>query len=209
MYAPSHFREDRIPVLQRTIAEIGFGTLIAAGKEGLEAHHLPFLLSPEPGDYGVLTGHVARANPVWKNVESGAAALAVFLGPDAYISPSWYPTKKQTGKVVPTWNYVSIHAHGEIEFSDDRSKLRDLVEKLTEKHEAGRSAPWAVGDAPSDYISKMLDAIVGFNIRITRLEGKWKMSQNRTQEDIAGVRHGLAEDGGCVKLAVVKVMEDL
>ncbi len=209
MYAPSHFREESIPVLQRAITDIGFSTLIVAGKEGLEANHLPLLLSPAPGPYGVLTGHVARANPVWKNVESGTQALAIFLGPDAYVTPSWYPSKKQTGKVVPTWNYVSVHAHGDVAFFDDRQRLHELVEKLTEKHESGRAAPWGVGDAPPEYVAKLLDAIVGFTLRITRLEGKWKMSQNRTQEDIAGVRKGLAEDGGHEQLAVAKTMENL
>jgi transcriptional regulator len=209
MYAPSHFREERVPILQRAITDIAFGTLIAAGKEGLEAHHLPLMLSPEPGPYGILTGHVARANPVWKNVGSGVQALAMFLGPQAYVSPSWYPTKKQTGKVVPTWNYVSVHAHGELEFFDDRPRLQKLVEHLTDKHERGRAAPWTVGDAPPDYVAKLLEAIVGFTLRITRLEGSWKLSQNRTQEDRAGVRQGLADDGSPEQAAVMKLMEKL
>jgi transcriptional regulator len=191
------------------MTDMAFGTLIAAGKEGLEAHHLPLMLSPEPGPYGVLTGHVARANPVWKNVGSGVQALAMFLGPHAYVSPSWYPTKKQTGKVVPTWNYVSVHAHGELEFFDDRPRLQELVEQLTDKHEGARTAPWTVGDAPPDYVAKLPEAIVGFTLRITRLEGSWKLSQNRTQEDRAGVRQGLAEDGSPEQAAVMKLMEKL
>jgi transcriptional regulator len=164
------------------------------------------LVSPEPVPLGALHGHVARANPQWRRIQPGVQALAIFLGPNTYVSPSWYPTKRQTGKVVPTWNYLAVHAYGEISFFDDPSQLRAHVSGLTQAHEATRSTPWAVGDAPSDYIDKMLGAIVGFKLMITRLEGKWKMSQNRPPEDIAGVREGLSREDSVSQRAVADVM---
>jgi transcriptional regulator len=151
-------------------------------------------------------GHIARANPQWRDVAPDVQALAIFLGPDAYITPSWYATKRQTGKVVPTWNYVAVHAYGPIRFFDDRERLLDVVTKLTLTHEAGRAEPWAVSDAPADYIQAMLNAIIGFELPITRLEGKWKMSQNRPAEDRAGVVDGLTREGGPDEAAVAEIV---
>ena len=193
MYRPAHFDETRVPVLHDAIAKSGFATLLTSGAGGIEASHVPMLLDPEPAPLGTLLGHIARDNPQWR---AGAGeALAIFLGPDAYVSPSWYPTKKEHGKVVPTWNYVAIHARGPIEWFDDEARLRAIVTRLTEKHEAGRPARWAVTDAPPDYIRSMLKAIVGFAIPIARLEGKWKMSQNRPPADRQGVVGALRRDG--------------
>jgi transcriptional regulator len=185
MYVPDHFREDRPEVLQDAVRRIGFATLVT---QGLEANHLPMLL-----EGGILRGHVARANPVWK---AGAGeALAIFLGPHAYVSPSWYPSKAETGKAVPTWNYLTVHARGTIAWIQDGDWLRAHVTALSITHEAGRAEPWAVSDAPAGYIDALLRAIVGFELTVTHIQGKWKLSQNRDAADRAGVREGLQQDG--------------
>ena len=196
MYVPAHFKEDRIPVLHDAIRKYGFGTLVTSSEQELEASHLPLLLDPEPAPLGTVLGHLARANPQWQRVKPGIEALAIFLGPDAYITPSWYETKRQNGKVVPTWNYLAIHAYGMLSFFDDADELRAHVSKMTDTHEASRDAPWAVTDAPATFVDGMLRAIVGFRLRITRLEGKWKMSQNRPQQDVPGVIEGLTSEPG-------------
>jgi transcriptional regulator len=147
----------------------------------MAANHIPMLIDSDPQPFGVLTGHVARANPVWRN--GSVPALAVFTGPEHYISPSWYPSKQEHGRVVPTWNYAVVHAHGTLTLHDDREWLRSLVIRLTETHEAQFEKPWSVSDAPPDYIDGMLKAIVGVELKIDRLEGKWKMGQNRSESD--------------------------
>lgn len=195
MYNPAQFREDRVPVLQDALRQSGLGTLITYGPEGLIATHAPMLLMDGPGPYGTLWGHVSRGNPQWRQSAPEVDALAIFMGPDAYISPSWYATKQQTGKVVPTWNYVAIHAYGRAEFFDDPDQLLKVVTDLTDTHEArlaGGGEPWAVSDAPADFVRSQLKGIVGFRLPITRLEGKWKMSQNRPEQDRAGVVAGLS-----------------
>jgi transcriptional regulator len=189
MYNPPLFKEDRIEVLHDAIRRIGLATLVTQTADGLIASHVPMLLDPEPAPYGTLIGHLARPNPQARGTVG--EALAIFQGLDAYITPSWYATKQQNGKVVPTWNYVAIHAYGAVEFFSDAGRLRDVVTRLTERHEGGRAQPWAVTDAPRDFIDGMLKGIVGFAMPIARLEGKWKMSQNRPAEDRAGVISGL------------------
>jgi transcriptional regulator len=191
MYNPPHFREERPDRLHRAIREIAFATLVAQGRNGIVANHLPLLLDAERG---VLRGHVARANPLWQEARGDCEALAIFLGPDAYITPSWYATKAETGKVVPTWNYLTVHARGPLEFFDDAARLRALVSDLTDRHEGARPRSWAIGDAPAGYIDTMLRAIVGVELSIASLEGKWKMSQNRDEADREGVRAGLAAE---------------
>jgi transcriptional regulator len=150
------------------------------------------LLHREQGPNGTLYGHLAKANPQWKDLRDGAEALLIFSGADAYVSPGFYPSKAEHGKVVPTWNYVAVHAYGRAETFSDGGRLLDIVSTLTDRHEAGRAQPWKVADAPADYIDGMLKAIVGFAVPIERLEGKRKLSQNRNPADIAGVREGLA-----------------
>ncbi|MDB5735077.1 MAG: transcriptional regulator [Alphaproteobacteria bacterium] len=185
MYVPDHFREDRPDVLHDAVRRIGFATLVTTG---LEANHLPILLQD-----GMLRGHVARANPVWK--AGDGEALAIFLGPHAYVSPGWYPSKAEAGKAVPTWNYLTVHARGTIRWIQDADWLRAHVGALSDTHEAGRAQPWAVTDAPADYIDSLVRAIVGFEFAIETLQGKWKLSQNRGEADRAGVRDGLTQDG--------------
>ncbi len=206
MYVPRHFKEDRVPELHAAIREIAFGTLVSAGPAGLIASHVPMLIEPEPAPFGTLLGHIARANPHGA-VAPDTDALAIFLGPNAYITPSWYAAKREHGKVVPTWNYVAVHAYGRLRFFDDPARLLALVTRLTETHETPREAPWAVSDAPADFVRGMLDAIVGFELPLTRLEGKWKMSQNRPAIDRAGVVDGLGREGGPAEAAVAQIME--
>ncbi len=195
MYIPPLFKEDRVDVLHAAIRRSGLATLVTLTGDGLIASHVPMLLDPEPAPYGTLLGHLARPNPQARGAAPGVQALAIFQGPDAYITPSWYATKRENGKVVPTWNYVTIHAHGPVAFFDDAERLREVVTRLTEREEQARAEPWAVTDAPADFIDGMLKGIVGFALPIVRLEGKWKMSQNRPAQDRAGVVAGLEGQG--------------
>jgi transcriptional regulator len=195
MYVPPAFREDRIETLHAAIRAAGLATLVSLGADGLVASHVPMLLDAAAGPHGTLYGHLAKANPHAAGGAAGTQALAIFQGPDAYITPSWYETKRQTGKVVPTWNYVAIHASGPLEMFDDADRLLELVTRLTQRHEGGRAQPWAVADAPPDFVRGQLKGIVGFALPIARLEGKWKMSQNRPAADRAGVAEGLGGEG--------------
>ncbi|HVB67276.1 MAG TPA: FMN-binding negative transcriptional regulator [Acetobacteraceae bacterium] len=203
MYVPAPFREDQIAPLHATIRAAGLATLVTMTADGLIASHIPVLLDPDPAPYGTLLGHLARPNPQARGAVPGVPALVIVQGPDAYITPNWYETKRRTGAVVPTWNYVAVHAYGEVTFFDDPARLLDIVTRLTDREEARRAAPgmvpgmapWAVGDAPASFIAGMLKGIVGFALPITRLEGKWKMSQNRPPEDRAGVVAGLTDAG--------------
>lgn len=192
MYVPPAFRQTDLPALHREIGNCRLATLVSHGKNGLQASHLPLLLRPDEGRYGTLYGHLARANPHWQVLAEGTEALVMFNGPDAYVSPSWYPAKAEHGKVVPTWNYIAVHAYGRAEVFDDAERLRSLLAGLTERHEGPRPQPWAVDDAPQDYIAGMLRAVVGFALPIERLEGKWKLGQNRSEADRRGVHDGLA-----------------
>ena len=191
MYVPNHFAESRVDVLHDLIRTHPFGALVVLASDGLNANHIPFEIDPEPAPFGTLRGHVARANPAWHDFSPQVDALALFQGPHAYISPAWYESKKEHGKVVPTWNYAVVHAHGPLRVIDDRAWLRQFVGKLTDRHEAARSDPWKVTDAPADFIDTMVSAIVGIEIPIARLTGKWKVSQNRPEKDRAGVAEGL------------------
>jgi transcriptional regulator len=195
VYVPAHFAETRLDVLHEAIDGAGLATVVTVGPAGLDASHVPLLREPAPEPLGALVGHLARANPQWRTTPPGSSALAMFVGPDAYVTPSWYPSKRETGEVVPTWNYVAVHVHGTVRFFDDRERLHDLVTRLTAVHERPRASPWKVADAPAAYVDAMLKAIVGIEITITRLEGKWKASQNRTEEDRRGVAEGLAREG--------------
>ncbi|HLQ26660.1 MAG TPA: FMN-binding negative transcriptional regulator [Acidiferrobacterales bacterium] len=193
MYLPSHFEETRVEVLHQLIREHSLAVLVTFGSAGLNANHIPFELDPEPAPFATLRGHVARANPVWRDFSKEVEPLVIFQGPQAYITPSWYHTKKETGKVVPTYNYIVVHAYGPLRAIEDEVWLRNLVERLTNRFEAARREPWKVTDAPGDFIEKMLGAIVGMEIPITKLMGKWKASQNRPAADRDGVVKGLGE----------------
>jgi transcriptional regulator len=194
MYVPPAFRCDDLLTLHATMRDARLANFVTATDEGLVATPMPLFLAPEEGPYGTLYGHVARANPQWKLPPKGDA-MVLFTGPEAYISPSLYPSKQEHGKVVPTWNYVAIHAYGPAEFFDDADRLLGVVTRLTNLHEGPRANPWAVRDAPEDFIRAQLRGIVGLRLPITRIEGKRKMSQNRIAEDRAGVAAGLAASG--------------
>jgi transcriptional regulator len=191
MYLPSYFREERIPVLHELIRTRPLATLVTLADTGMDANHIPMLIDSEPQPFGTLLGHVARANPVWR--DGSVPALAIFSGPEHYISPSWYPSKEEHGRVVPTWNYAVVHAHGTLHIHDDAEWLRSLVTRLTQTHEAQFERPWSVSDAPAEYINGLLKAIVGVELRIDRLEGKWKMGQNRSEADREGAADALRE----------------
>ena len=191
MYIPPAFRVDDMADIHRTMREARSATLVTATEEGLIGTPVPMLLDESEGRNGTLYAHLARANPQWKLAPSGEA-MAIFAGPEAYVTPSWYATKQETHKVVPTWNYVAVHAYGPVEFFDDADRLLDVITRLTDLHEQSRKDRWAVADAPADFIKAQLKGIVGLRLPITRLEGKRKMSQNRSAADRAGVAAGLA-----------------
>ncbi|MBB2200669.1 FMN-binding negative transcriptional regulator [Gluconacetobacter tumulisoli] len=191
MYTPPAFRTDDLPALHAMMRAARLATLVTATTDGPIATPLPLLLAEDEGEYGVLYGHVARANPQWSTPATGPA-IALFMGPDAYVSPGWYASKREHGKVVPTWNYTAVQAAGPIEFFDDPDRLRDVVTRLTDRHEAGRADRWAVSDAPDAFIAAQLRGIVGLRLPIARLQGKRKLSQNRAADDRAGVAEGLA-----------------
>jgi transcriptional regulator len=192
MYTPTAFRDDDTHSLHRLMEDTRLAILITHDESGMQASHLPLLLRSDQGANGTLYGHLARANPQWRALQAGAQVMVIFPGADAYVSPAFYPAKAEHGKVVPTWNYLAVHAYGTAEVFSEAQRLLEVVSGLTNKHEANRATPWAVADAPADYIDKMLGAIVGFALPIERLEGKRKLSQNRSAEDINGVREGLA-----------------
>lgn len=191
MYVPRAFAVDDVPILHQQMLATPLPVLVTHASQGLIASHVPLLLNPDEGPYGTLYGHLARANPHCKALAEGVENLVIFAGEQAYISPSFYPSKAEHGKAVPTWNYLAVHAYGTAEVFDDAERLLALVSRLSNKHEADRSDPWSVSDAPADYIDSMLKAIVGFRLPITRLDGKRKLSQNRDATDQAGVRNGL------------------
>ena len=191
MYLPKHFQEARVPVLHELIRCHPLATLVTLTPEGLQANHIPLYLRVDAQGLGVLVGHVARANPVWKNADPQTAALVVFQGPHSYISPGWYPTKAEHGKVVPTWNYAVVQARGPLRAVDDAGWVRAQLMELTGQQESAFAKPWSVDDAPADYIEKMLTAIVGIEIPIQELTGKWKVSQNQPEVNQAGVVQGL------------------
>jgi len=191
MYVPPAFRNDDIENIRATIRAIRLANLVTATADGLIATPLPLFLDETEGEHGTLYGHVAKANPQWRAAPTGDA-MAIFMGPEAYVTPSWYATKQETGKVVPTWNYIAIHAYGPIEFFESAERLLDVVTRLTNIHEGSRAEPWAVSDAPADFIASQLRGIVGVRIPVTRFEAKRKMSQNRPEADRARVSAGLA-----------------
>jgi transcriptional regulator len=208
MYLPRHFEETRVDVLHGLMRAHPLGALVTLGPDGLEANHIPFEIDPDPAPFGTLRGHVARANPVWRELSRGADALAIFQGPATYVSPSWYPSKQEGGKVVPTWNYAVVHAYGPLRAVDDAAWLRAFVERLTNRHETRRAEPWHVTDAPTDYVDKMVTAIVGIELPVARLVGKWKTSQNRVARDRTGVAAGLEQDGSDAARAMAALVRE-
>lgn len=206
MYLPTAFHDQNLERLHQQIDDCRLAIVITHGESGLQASHVPLLLDRSAGEFGTLRGHLARANPQWQDLANGSEALVIFSGADAYVSPGFYPSKAEHGKAVPTWNFLAVHAYGTADVFSDTERLRGLVSQLTDRHEAGQLQPWAVNDAPADYLQSMLKAIVGFDLPITRLEGKRKLSQNRSPADIAGVQQGLAASSDPLDNAVAQLM---
>ncbi len=207
MYSPAHFIESRSEILTALIHDHPLGTLVTLGSAGLDANHIPFEYDPTvtaEAPHGTLRAHVARANAVWKDYSPDHGSLVIFQGAQSYITPSWYESKREHGKVVPTYNYCVVHAHGPLRVIDDSAWLLAQVTRLTSLHEGKRPAPWTVGDAPSDFIAKQLTAIVGIEIPVQRLVGKWKVSQNRPAPDRAGVVAGLTAQGDAAMAHMVR-----
>ena len=220
MYLPSHFEESRPEVLHALLRAHPLGLLLtqstapdASGFQPLQADAIPFMLDTSRGateaggQLGTLVAHVARANPLWKDARVDAQSVVIFQGQQAYVSPAWYPTKTETGKVVPTWNYAVVHARGSLIVHDDAQWVRAFVTRLTERQESVREKPWAVSDAPEDYIATMVKGIVGIEIPIRKLEGKWKLSQNRLPQDKAGVISGLESSDDDASQAMLRAMQ--
>ncbi|MEI7967533.1 MAG: FMN-binding negative transcriptional regulator [Betaproteobacteria bacterium] len=195
-YVPSAFRVEDPDRIRELLDAHPLAVLVTFGGGRLHVSHLPLQFVPEPAGHGKLIGHFARANPQAQHHDPSIEALAVFSGPGAYVSPSGYPTKRETGKVVPTWNYAAVYAYGQLRFLDEHETTHDVVSRLTDSHESKRENPWAVSDAPADYVDTLLGAIRAFEFCITRIEGKWKMSQNRPGADRQGVMDELARGGG-------------
>lgn len=197
MYLPAHFAETRTTELHALIGENPLGTLVTVGPDGLDANHIPFELLTGQGEHGVLQAHLARANPLVEQIVDGMSVMVVFQGPQAYISPNWYPSKHETHQQVPTWNYQVVQAHGRIYLRDDERFVRGIVARLTREHEtrAQEPRPWRMTDSSPDYIARMLAAIVGIEIEIERLIGKFKLSQNKPPQDVAGAVDALAHSG--------------
>jgi len=202
MYNPPHFQEQRTEVLHQLIREHSLAALVTLGPDGLIANHVPLILYPDSGPLGTLRGHLSSMNSQWRDSLPSVPALAIFQGPSAYITPSWYPSKDAGGKVVPTYNYMVVHAHGHLQTFEDPRLLERNVRALTDLHEARFASPWSVNDAPADFIQGQLKGIIGIEISISRLEGKWKVSQNRVAADRRGVRDGLRQAGDSAGVAL-------
>jgi transcriptional regulator len=207
MYIPQANKEDRLPILHKLMEDQPFTSLVTMGSSGLFASHIPMVLERNGAALGLLRGHLSRANPQWREFSPSVEALAIFSGPQHYITPNWYPEKQANGKVVPTWNYAVVHAYGHLKVIEDGEWLMAHLNTLTTIHEAGSPAPWKVSDAPADYIASLARGIVGLEMVIERIEGKWKVSQNRSEQDRSGVADGLAELNTTESLAMKALVE--
>lgn len=207
MYCPAHFEESRPEALHAVMRARPLATLITLGSSGLNADHLPLALETPADGPAVLRGHVARANPMWQSLCGEVEALAVFHGPESYITPSWYPSKREHGKAVPTWNYVTVHARGRLRVVEETGWLRQHLEALTRQQESAFAEPWTISDAPADYVEKLLGAIVGVELTVNALAGKWKTSQNQPAANRAGAAQGLRAIGGDEATAMADLIE--
>jgi transcriptional regulator len=208
MYTPKHFEETRTDVMHALMRAHPLATLVTLGADGLNANHIPMQVVPGPTEHGTLVGHIARANPMLDALDHSVDVLAIFQGADAYISPSWYATKAETGKVVPTWNYAVVHASGKLLVRDDPAWIRAQVESLTQQMEQPFDTPWRVADAPADFTEKLIGAVIGIEIVITKLAGKWKVSQNQPPGNRQGVIDGLRRHRTPAADALAKLVQD-
>ena len=208
MYVPSHFEETRLEVLHQLIHDHPLATVVTLSGSGINANHIPLHLCREEGPFGALRGHVARSNPMWSDRVQDVEALAIFHGPDVYVSPTWYPTKREHGKVVPTWNYAVVHAYGALRVIDDPVWLRAQLEALVSRHEQQSAVPWSISDAPPEFVARMIGSIVGFEIALSRLNGKWKVSQNQPAANRDGVVAALQRGGDANELQIAQLVEE-
>ena len=208
MHIPSSFAETRVDVMQTLIQQHPLGNLVTLDPDGLTGNHLPFELDCSVGEFGVLRAHVARNNPFWRSISRDVDALVMFQGAQAYISPGWYPSKAIDGRAVPTWNYISVHAHGPLRVHDNPEWLRGHLGRLTRTHEASQPVPWRLDEAPAGYLEQLLTLIVGIEIPIRRLQGKWKLSQNRSSADREGVIAGLQRQSDARAAAVARAVRE-
>ncbi|ALG69508.1 FMN-binding negative transcriptional regulator [Beggiatoa leptomitoformis] len=204
MYIPKQFEINDVAVMQQLMRDYPLATLISRTAEFINANHIPLMLLSEPPPLGCLQGHIARANPLLQQLLDNPEVLVIFQGAQSYISPSWHPSKQEKHQVVPTWNYTAVHAYGCVRVKDDSQWLKNHLAAMTTQHETAFPNPWKLADAPLEYLAKMLNAIVGIEIHLTKLQGKWKVSQNRTPEDQQGVIEGLQEVGNQEMAALVK-----
>jgi len=207
VYIPQHYEEQDPAALRALIEAYPLGAWVTPDDGGIVVNHIPFLIDAQRGAFGTLVGHVAKANPVWRSLTDEHESVVIFRGPEAYVSPSWYPSKAEHGKVVPTWNYAAVNAFGSARAIHEQAWLLGLVERLTAIHESRRAAPWKVSDAPSDYIARRLQAIVGIEIPIRRIEGKWKVSQNQSPADRQGIVAGLDAEAQAEPTAMARLVE--
>jgi len=207
MYLPKAFEETRLTVLHDLIKSHSLGTWVSANETELDVHHVPFILDVKRGEFGTLLGHVSRGNPIWQTPAGPLPDVVVFRGPQTYVTPSWYPSKHQHGKAVPTWNYAVVTIHGQPEFIEDPTWLYEHLRDLTAEHEAAQALPWKIEDAPSDFTEKLLAAVVGVKIEIRRIEGKWKTNQNRQEADKIGVIAGLLAQGNDEAVAMASLVK--
>ncbi|WP_226664597.1 FMN-binding negative transcriptional regulator [Microbulbifer aggregans] len=208
MYIPKAFQQEDPALLDQLIKDFPFGTLVTHTESGLDAQHLPFLLADEQHKK-VLKAHISKGNPLWKQVQEDSEVLAIFHGPNGYVSPNFYPTKLESGKGVPTWNYAVVHVKGRVRFTQDPEWIKSLIDELTAQHEASQEKPWSTADAPGGYIEKMLPAIVGLEIEVTSITGKWKLSQNQPEQNQQGVIAGLATRAQPQELTLSGLMQSL
>lgn len=207
MYVPKAFQEDRTDILHAMMNDVGAAAIVGQGADGLIATHAPIELAPEPAPFGTIRFHVARANPHAKSIKDGQELLLIFQGPQGYVTPSWYPSKPLTGKVVPTWNYVAVHAYGTATMFEGATRLQTHLAALTDRLESDYHLPWKITDAPDTYIDGMCRAIIGFEITLSRIEGKWKLSQNKSPTDRAGVINGFRAKGDSAGQTMADLME--
>lgn len=207
MYVPKYHEETNLAVMHALIRAHALGTWVNNGPDGMVANHLPFFIDNDRGEFGTLIAHVARANPVWQSIEGSNPALIIFQGPECYITPSWYPSKHEHGKAVPTWNYAVVHAYGKPKAIHDPAWILRALQRLTDTHEASQALPWQVADAPREFIDQLLGAIVGIEVPIQRIIGKWKTHQNRTTSDQLGVVAGLMGRGDDDALAMAALVQ--
>ena len=209
MYIPKHFQQDDIDVLKKLINEYPLATIVINGHNGLNASHIPFYLNADSSGKTLLQGHIAKANSLWQECEDDAQVICIFHGPQTYISPNWYETKKEHGKVVPTWNYISVHAHGTLRLIHDANWKLAQINHLTRQSESEQTVPWSVSDAPPEFIEKLLPAIVGIEIAVEKLEGQWKLSQNQPEKNQSGVIKGLTSSGKYNDSVIAQLIGDI